>query len=209
MKNKKTIFTISLIILAISAGGLWYFQNQTSNNQEIFQEEESGGEVVIGGDEDFSNAEKWPEREYSEEDYEGWKTFIHEELGYEIMYPNNWGVIDYGDQHLDREVHIMPGDSEDFVNYVIIHVDSRHDKDYIALSRKVLTDPSLYGDSGPNCEKKIILNGYNSYLFYRNTDLMQSRSILIPHNNLLYSISTQKHNIPEVPQIFSSFKFVK
>jgi len=187
--------------------------NQVNQNQEIDNKVEENGEKEVISEEEEENwddAKVWPETQFSEADYEGWKTFTNEELGYSIKYPSDWIVNDC-DGCSSRETTINPSNAEDFVGYVFI---GAADGDMEEI-KKTFTNSDYYGGS-PNVENKIIFSNKKAYQFltpYRDSNKKSDEekyyaiSIFIPHNKTIYSVNSQKLQEPEIKQILASFKF--
>jgi len=150
----------------------------------------------------------WPDKEFTEEDYEGWKTYTHEDLGYRIKYPSDWTINACDEKCTTKEVIINPPDAEKFISYVSISLDGRSIKkikqiytDSDGKLRKI--DPSYK----PNIANKIIFSGLSCMQFVSQDK--NRRSIVIPYNNTTYLVSTDKDKNNLVKQILASFEFIE
>ena len=144
----------------------------------------------------------WPEEKFTEEDYKGWKTYTHEELGYQIKYPSDWTINACDEKCASKEVIINPPDGEMFVGYISIYLSE--DLNYI---RKTYKDPEEC-DGNPYEEEEVLFTNKRAYHFF-DGDLPESEFIIVPHNNKNFNISTQKNNHPKVIQSLASFEFIE
>jgi len=226
-KEKQAIIMVIVVVIAMALFAVLVKQsidsnkvvkqtprvNQVNQNQEIDNKVEENGEKEVISEEEEENwddAKVWPETQFSEADYEGWKTFTNEELGYSIKYPSDWIVNDC-DGCSSRETTINPSNAEDFVSYISIGIDDRDIKGI----RKLLTDSDWRGRDidpkyTPYTESEIIFSNEQAYQFlrpYQNSNAVLIRQLFVKHNGLLYDIDTQRDENPFVRQILASFKF--
>ena len=145
----------------------------------------------------------WPDKEFTEEDYEGWKTYTHEDLGFKIKHPSNWEVKVLEAYHDIKSVTINPPDAKYYVSYITVGPETRS----LEEIRNVYKDPGNYeGDAYK--EKKILFASKESYYFF-DGGVPNSEKIVIPHNDKIYSINSQKINNPKVIQSLASFEFIE
>ncbi len=140
---------------------------------------------------DIDSIPVWPEQIYSEADYEGWQTFMYEDLGYTLKYPPDWRIEDQREGSTAKAVYFKPHNPEPFMGYFGVSLELRS----LELARK-----TLYGK-----EEKIIFNGHKAFQFtYDN----HARIIIIPYKGKILSIGTDKQDMPEIKQIMASFEFI-
>lgn len=191
---------IIILIIAVLIAIFWYLNKQPEQPavQNEVQEQE---ETATSTKEEILKT--WPEVLFAEEDYEGWKTFTHDELGYSIKYPADWIVYDQREYSRAKEVIINPPDAEAFTSYISIGIINGT----LEGRRSILTNPDYYGGN-PYSESEILFSNQKTYQFLRITTTARNRRLYIPHNNKLYDIDTQKDQNQQVQQALASFEFI-
>lgn len=150
----------------------------------------------------------------------GWKTYVHNELGFSVKYPPDWKVDESGLTNSQaKDVEITPPNPEPFISYFNAGLDGRQSANGLknAVVFKNIDDVrsfyiKLQNDSVGNkyrySEKEMTIGGQRAHAFLRS-DLPNTREIYLFYGDYLYSIGTSKYDIDEVKQILSTFQFTK
>ncbi|MEW6610398.1 MAG: hypothetical protein AB1352_02085 [Patescibacteria group bacterium] len=93
--TRKQLTTLILVLILVAAGAtalMWSIKKPQSPNQLVA---ENGGKPTAPESQPQNNGTKptpTPEVITSDIDTSDWKTYRNEELGFQIKYPNEWGI---------------------------------------------------------------------------------------------------------------------
>ena len=203
MKKPLIITIITVIVLALSGCAFWYLNAQKqeviNENESVIQNKgEKDAKEKEQEEDNWDNAEIWPEEEFAEADYEGWKEYVNEEFEYSLKYPADWIFEDSSDRSISHTIQIYPKDYELFIAYFGIG------RDYKESSLEQYANALAQNSK----KTKIKFNNRKAYQFTNYNSESNYYDILVADDNgTVYTITTYKYNLLEVRQIFASFKF--
>jgi hypothetical protein len=211
-KKYLVIFILFLAVVMVVSGykKSAFVINQSKNNTASENKNETATTTKENNASSSTdeNLPVWPEQKYTQKDYDGWKTYSNEKLGYKIKYPANWTIKACDEGCASKEVIINPPDAEDFTSYISISLDGRN----IESIRNVLADSNgsfrkIDPKYKPDIENKIIFSNKKSFQFL-NQMVKNRRSIFVLYKDTTYMISAGKDQNPLVLQALASFEFI-
>ena len=130
-----------------------------------------------------------------------WKTYTHYELPYSFKYPSGWGLEEEARTSARKETHLW---TNGFGT-------TPFDPTLFSVRLEIKPLAEVRGDyQYGGIEKVISFAGQTAYQITPNQNPRGTgRIIIIPYQGKIYVLSTEKYELPEVVQVFSSFKFTR
>ena len=126
-----------------------------------------------------------------------WWNLYESDLGYWVNYPPTW--VTSSDQISPAQPEIFNGMP---VQYFMVRIEDQ--------SLETIRQNNNKNIGGQNLiESEIILGGKNAYAYTEKfpNETIEFYEVLLEHNGKVFRIWTQKYNLDEVKQIFSTFEF--
>lgn len=192
--SKQWVITITAVIIVVVVSGVaWALQNQNDNQSPSASSGKSEEGRAI------NELPQWPEQQYSEAEYEGWKKYENVEHGYSFQYPKEWALTDASENSIHHMISIKPQDSEAFTTYFGL---SARSADNTSLEQ-VLIEKRAIPESN---EREVSFAQKKAHLFTSN----QGRITLVTrHEDEIFTITVDNVDTPNIQRVLASFEFLE